>query len=324
VSETRFITITLSPLFERTLVTKFLTLGYRNQTISQERLDPSGQGVNITRALYNLGCESHAIVLLGDDLTGRAYHALVAEEGFGFMSIFVEGPTQSQTCILDTGHDQETFITTESVEVKESDLRRLENTLDNTMMGDEIVVFAGPLPAGAPNDYYARLIELVHAADSEAVLISGGQALGEALPAKPELVALSRGECEAYFNIPIRIQEDYLAAACKLREQGADKVLLQLKDSSSALLASDDGQWQLNLPDVMEGTSSGVWEAFLAGFLAGDCKDIPLDESLEVAASAAAFVADEIGVEFGFPEDMMGTRDDGEVPPTESDEPGNN
>ena len=304
VGKTRFVTITLSPLFERTLVTKYLAVGYQNRTVRPERLDPSGQGVNIARALHNLECETHAVVLLGNDLAGRAYRALITEEGFGFTGIYVDCPTPCQTSILDTGHDQETLIITEGAKITVDDLHRLVKTLEVTVTGKDIVVFAGPLPSGAPQDSYARLIEIVHKAGAEAILATEGPALGEALAAQPEMVALSQLQCESFFNIPLRVQEDLVTAGHKLRKQGVDRVLLEMQEIGSALLVTGEGQWKVNLPNMMEGTTSGVWEALLAGLLAGRCHTSSLEESLGMAAAAATYAADEMGVEFGSPSDV--------------------
>jgi 1-phosphofructokinase family hexose kinase len=313
VGRTRFVTVTLSPSLERTLVTKYLAVGYQNQTVRPERLDPSGQGVNVARALHHLECETHAIVLLGNDLTGRAYHALVAEEGFGFTNVYVDGPTCSQTYILDTGSDQETRIVTEGAKITGSDVQRLAETLKETVTDEDIVVLAGPLPSGAPADTYARPIEVVHAAGAEAVLATGGSALSEALVARPEMAVLSQLQCESFYNVPIRVQEDLLTVAHRLHEQGVERVLLEMQETGSALLVTGVGQWRMDLPDAMQGTTSGVWEALLAGFLSGRCHESPLEESLELAAAAAAYTADGVGAEFGSPQDVEEHRVDIDV-----------
>jgi 1-phosphofructokinase family hexose kinase len=302
-------------LFERTLVTEYLAVGYQNQAVRPERLDPSGQGVNVARALHRLDCETHAVVLLGNDLTGNAYRALVAEEGLGFTNVYVDGPTCSQTCILDTGNDQETFITTVGAKITRSDVQRLAETLKVTVTGKDIVILTGPLPPGAPEDSYAYLIEVVHAAGAEAVLSVEGSALSQALVARPEMVALSRLQCESFYNVPIRVQEDLLAAGHKLREQGAGRVLLEMHQQGTALLLTGEGHWRVDLPDIKKGTTSGLWEALLAGFLAGRCRENPLEESLEMAAAAAAYTAAEVGAEFGSPEDVKGHRVDVDVRP---------
>jgi fructose-1-phosphate kinase PfkB-like protein len=153
-----------------------------------------------------LKCQTHAVVLLGNDLTGRAYRALAIDEGLGFTYIQVGGPTRSQTSILDTGHDQETLITAEGARIGEADVQRLAKTLEAVVTEEDIVVLAGPLPSGAPQDFYALLIEVIHGAGAEVVLLTGGPGLRDALGTHPEMVALSRLQCESFYNVPIRVQ----------------------------------------------------------------------------------------------------------------------
>jgi sugar/nucleoside kinase (ribokinase family) len=49
----------------------------------------------------------------------------------------------------------------------------------------------------------------------------------------------------------------------------------------------------------MEGTSTGIWSALRAGFLAGWSQKRPLPQSLELGVAAAAYAAEQIGTEFG-------------------------
>jgi len=298
-SKKKFVTITLNPSLDRTLVTHYLAVGYQNRTPEPERLDPAGQGVNVARALHQLECETHAIILLGDDATGRAYQALIADEGFEATIINVNGQTRTNTVILDTGNHQETQITTEGAQITEADVQQVIKALQRIVAMGDVVIYAGSLPNGASVETYARLIEIGHAAGAEVALATGGLALGEALRAQPELVAVGQIECEAFFNYPIRVLEDVITFGHKLRAQGAGKALVEMREAGSAVLVTEEGEWKTGLPDVTQGTSIGIWEAMLAGFLAGHAKRKPLKESLELGAAAAAYTGAEIGIEFG-------------------------
>jgi fructose-1-phosphate kinase PfkB-like protein len=96
-SKARFITVTLSPLFERTLTTNYLATGYQNRTEGAERLAPSVQGVKVARVLHSPECDTQETVVLCNDLAGRAYRALVSDEGIGVTRVFLDGMTPSQT-----------------------------------------------------------------------------------------------------------------------------------------------------------------------------------------------------------------------------------
>jgi 1-phosphofructokinase len=309
----RVITVTLSPLLERTLVTHYLATGYQNQAEEPERLDPAGTGVSIARALNPFECSTRAVILLGTDATGLAYQALVQEQGFEVTLILVDGPTPSRTCILDTGTGEETHIVTKGAPIGEADLKRVVDTLKSVVRQGDVVVFAGPLPGKAAEETYARLLETVREVGAEGVMATGGPGLAEAIAGRPSLVAMGQLECEAFFNFPIRVLDDIVAAGRKLIAEGAEQALIGIREGSGAVLVARDAAWKVGLPDAEEGTTSGVWEALLAGLLAGRCQQERLATALETGAAAAAYVADEVGEEFGSPAEIERFRPDVEL-----------
>lgn len=318
--EPRIVTVTLSPLLERTLVTHYLALGYPNQSEGAERLDPAGGGVNIARALHRLGTGVHAVVLLGDDAVGLAYRGLIAEEGFPATVISVAGPTPSETCILDTGNEQETHIVSKGATVGEAEIREVLRSLLGIVVPGDTVVLAGPLPPGAPDDTYARLVGAVRGAGAEAVLATSGTALEAALPAGPQLAVLNQVECEGFCNYPVRVVADVVGCGQRLCEQGAGAALIEMGRADRAVLVSGEDQWQVEFPEGSEGTTTGIWEATLAGYLSGQLQRRPIPESLELGAAAAGYAADEVGARFGSADEVETYRADVEVKPVNDDE----
>jgi len=298
-STTKVITVTLNPSLDRTLITNFLAVGYHNLTQETTRLDPAGQGVNITRALDRLSVPTHAIVLLGDDATGRAYQALIHEEYFEATTIRVRGRTRSNTIILDTGNETETQIIEESAEITDDELKHIQTAVSNLILPRDIVVLAGPLPNGVSPDTYKHLTSIARTAGAEVAAVISGEPLQHALTAGPELVALTQIEMEAFFNYPIRALEDVLGSARKLCQMGAGKTLVILEGDGAALLVSGEEAWLADLPQPEKGTTSGVWDALLAGFVCARLENRMDKESLRLGAAGAAFAASQVGNEFG-------------------------
>ena len=74
-------TVTLNPALDRTLTVPSLRLGEVNRARAV-RLDLSGKGINVSRALRLLGVPSRTIAFLGGG-TGRAIRDGLAAEGSG-------------------------------------------------------------------------------------------------------------------------------------------------------------------------------------------------------------------------------------------------
>lgn len=294
------IAVTLSPSLDRTLVTHYLAVGYHNRTVESTRLDPAGEGVDMARALHRLLTRAHAIIMIGDDATGRSYQALIADERFDTTLIRVRGRTPSNTIILDTGNHTETQILEEREAITRDELVEVAHALKQIVRAGDMVVLAGPLPPGVSDDTYAWLTDIAQEAGAEVTLVTGGEALREALPAEPEIVALSRLQMEAFFNYPVRTRTDVLESARALVEMGAQMVLVEIRRAGEAILVSDEGAWhaRLMLGDAA-GTTSGVWNAVVAGFLAGCLSDMAPSAALELAAATGTYTAAFVGHEFG-------------------------
>jgi 1-phosphofructokinase len=304
-TQPKVITVTLNPSLDRTLVTHFLALGYHNQTTETTRLDPAGRSIGVSRALHALGVPTHAIVLIGDDATGRAYQALLAEEQFPITVLRRAGQTSSRTIIKDTGHANETEIWEASTDVAQSDLQAVADALGALVSEGDHVVFAGSLPSGLPGDTYVWLTSVARAAGAHVALnAGGGQALRASLRARPDLVYLSQNEAEALFNIPVRAEEDIAYCARKLREEGAGAVLIARMQGNTALFGSEQGDWTVSWPEGV-GTHSGQNAAMIAGFLAGQLRSEDVDQALALGAAATAYTLTQVGHEFGSLKDVQ-------------------
>lgn len=319
-SQPKVITVTLNPSLDRTLVTHFLALGYHNQTTEATRLDPAGRGIGVSRALHALGVPTHAIVLIGEDATGRGYQALLAEEQFPITVLRRAGQTSSRTIIKDTGHAHETEIWEASTNVSQSDLQAVADALSALVSKGDHVVFAGSLPGGVPSDTYVWLTDLAQEAGARvAINAGGGSPLRESLRARPDLAYLTQNEAEALFNIPVRAEEDIVFCARKLREEGAGAVLITRMQSNTALFDSEEGDWTLSWPEGV-GTHSGQNAAMIAGFLAGQLRSENVDQALALAAAATAYTLTRVGHEFGSLKDVRDQVEQVDVTPVAGEE----
>ena len=301
----KIITVTLNPSLDRTISVNYLGIGYHNKTQEETRLDPGGEGLSVSRALTRLGYETHAVVLLGKDATGKAYRSLIAEEPFDVKIISCEGKTRSNTIILDTGHNNETQITEDADPVTDTVRLQTEEALRELLSPGDIVYLTGALPSGSVEDVYADLIEVIRACGAKATASVSAQLLPSVLKANPDLVFITQVETEGYLNYPVRHWQDMVGSAAKLKKQGAVRVMIEMRDTGSAFFATPYGTRFIEFTDEPHGTTSGIWAALRAGVLAGWCVRDSVYDSLVLGAAAAAYTANQVGYEFGTMEDVQ-------------------
>ncbi len=298
-NDTKIITVTLSPSLDRTLVTHYLAIGYENRVEQPSRLDPAGEGLNISRSLHRLGIETRALVLLGDDATARAYRALIAAETLPVSIVQLRGRMRTNTILLDTGLKSETQISEGGAETSQADLDRVAAVLDRITGPGDIVVLAGALPPGAPAATYAWLTRVAHGKHARVAAVACGPVLNDTLPARPDMVTLTHVEAEGYFNYPVRQLDDLVGCARKIKQAGAGQVLIEQRQTGQAVLVTDADTLLVTIPEDQSGTTSGVWDAMVAGFLAGRVMEQPISKSLELGAASASYTASRVGSEFG-------------------------
>jgi fructose-1-phosphate kinase PfkB-like protein len=314
----KVITVTLNPSLDRTIVATTLNLGYSNRLTEPARFDPAGRGVNIARALHRLGCETNAVLLMGDDAVSLSYRALIEAERLPFTPIVRQGRTRSNVIIVETVSKSETQLIEESTVGTEDDISALLDALKGLTRQGDHVVLAGDLTVDGPRDTYARLIEQVRAMGAQVTLSTNGEPLRRALTANPERVIVTQLDLEWLVNYPVRSVGDAAGAAKSLVERGVGEVVVTMFGDFShpaVLLVNQAATLQVSAPITEKATSSGVEGAFAGGFLAALCQGAGEGEAadrntaLQWGAAAASYTAGYFGSEFGTMDDLRATLD---------------
>lgn len=304
----KIITVTLNPSLDRAVVLHYLNLGYHNRVKEATRLDPGGRGVNVSRALHRLGCETTGVVLVGNDATGRAYRALIAQEGFPVKLVTTPGRTRSNMTIVDTGNKAQTHLIEEAIIGDEKVTQTVTNALKRLIRPGDIVVLAGSLPEDTPPNTYAELVKASAAAEAVVLAARGTEATQLAIKARPSVVILNQNEMEAIFNHPVRTPADIISCGHKLREQGVEQVLVTMmgdQAAPAAILVTGENVWEVEAAAVENGSMDGVEDALLAGFLTAWSKRYSSKQALELGTAAAIYTASHVGSEFGTLEEIQ-------------------
>ncbi|MCI0710391.1 MAG: PfkB family carbohydrate kinase [Chloroflexi bacterium] len=298
------ITVTLDPSLDRTLVGKNVQLGYNNLFFKRASLDPAGRGINVSRALFKLGINTKAILLLGRDPIAKSYLTLIGEEVFEVVVLRTYGFTRSSVIIKDIENDSETHLVEESSEMSQDDTDAIALMLRQIVKPNDLVLFGGNLPNGVSEDTYGFLTDVVQEVGGKVAIFNTGRTHLSELAAEPELFIMSAQEAEGYFNYPIRSIDGMLGACRKLLEDGAQRVLLVNQEYMTGTMVDQEDEWILQLPIEHVGTRSGSWDALVGGLLAGDALyDDPV-ESLRMAGAGAVYTYDQLGNTFGTLDDL--------------------
>src|SRR5919205_376660 len=152
----RIVTLTLNPTVDIASDADMVRAVRKTRT-RNERFDPGGGGVNVSRVVRELGGETLAIILAGG-LAGSLLEQLLDAQGVPRRSIPIAGRTRMSHTVNDLSTRHEYRFVPEGPEVSEAEWRAALAVLD-TEPGEWIVA-SGSLPRGVPDDFYVRAAEL--------------------------------------------------------------------------------------------------------------------------------------------------------------------
>jgi 1-phosphofructokinase len=256
------VTVTANPAVDK----RFVIPGFRTGAMNRaavERVEIGGKGINVSQNLAQLGCEVLATGFLGaaepHDLA-----AALATQRVQHDFVHVPGEVRTNLKILDPVSGLETEINEAGSVVPPAAIEALTAKLRVLARHCTVMVFSGSLPPGAPEDLYARYIEIASAAGVRTVLDTAGAPLACGIGASPDLVKPNRGEAEELLGLPIRHDRDLAAAARSLLERGPRAVVISL-GAGGAVGASQEALWRATPPAVLARSTVGAGDAMVAG-----------------------------------------------------------
>jgi 1-phosphofructokinase/tagatose 6-phosphate kinase len=289
------VTVTLNAAIDRTLTVPSFQLGHRHRA-SQGLTLAGGKGINIARALKRLGLPVVATGLVGGRTGTRIVEELTAE---AILNDFVRIADESRTstAVVDPTSSTYTEINEWGPAVLESELEMLLEKLAYLSRGADFVVFAGTLPRGVADGFYADAIRELNRTGVRTVLDSEGEPLRLGVEAEPFLVSPNQVEAEGLVGQEFSEPEDFRMALETIAEQGARNILIKGETGCFALLREERRARLLHaLTPRLEAVSAvGAGDTLLAGFIAARLEDRPLEEALRVAVATGAASILEVG-----------------------------
>ncbi|MBN2325137.1 MAG: hexose kinase [Spirochaetes bacterium] len=183
----RIVTVTLNPVFDRSLVVPGFEKG-GTFAVSDSSIVAAGKGVNVSRALKSCAVFSVATGLL--PAGGKnAYLTRLDREGIANDFVHTGGNIRTNITILDHGCPGETHLREKGPRLPASALNRLGAKLSSITGAGSTVVFSGSLPAGLSSFSYASLVATVQEKGCRAFLDASGEPLQKALFSRPFFVA---------------------------------------------------------------------------------------------------------------------------------------
>jgi 1-phosphofructokinase len=269
-----------------------------------------GKGVNISRAAVAAGVPTIAVLpAVADD----PFVLELLRDGIDCRPEPPAGAIRSNVTVTEPDGTT-TKVNTPGATVTPDDLARLFDAVVRRAEQAAWVVLAGSLPPGAPEQWYAELVEALRATSTKVAVDTSGAALS-ALAERlvPGAVALLKPNAEELASMTgadeARIEADPLeaaAAAQVLVGRGTAAVLATL-GGSGAVLATPEGAWHATPPPTTVVSTVGAGDSSLFGYLLAELNGAAPPDRLRHAVAYGSAAAGLPGTTIPAP---AGTRPD--------------
>lgn len=280
-------TITFNPALDYIVKMDEFNLGHVNRS-NNEFVYAGGKGINVSIVLNNLEVKSKALGFIAG-FTGDEIERRVRE--FGCDTDFIKLKEGMSRINVKIKADVESEINGGGPDISSEALEKLYAKLDTLTTGD-ILVLAGSIPKTMPTDIYERIMKRLQEKDVKFIVDTTGESLLKVLKYNPFLIKPNHHELGELFGVKLNNKEEVIEYAKKLKDMGAQNVIISMAGDGAVLIDSNGGVTTSNVPKGVVKNSVGAGDSMVAGFIAGYLNSEKIEDGFKLGVatgSASAF-----------------------------------
>jgi 6-phosphofructokinase 2 len=242
--------------------------------------EPGGGGVNVSRAIHNLGGDSTVFYLAGGP-SGQMFGLLLDREGLIHEAMSIEDWTRENFTVTERTSGAQYRFVTPGPDLRGEECRNCLVKIASLDPMPDFVVASGSLPPGAPVDFYGQLAKAVSARHGRFVLDSSGGALAEGLRSgSVYLVKPSMRELRALVGRELVHEEEQEEAAMEIVNNGQAQIVVVSMGAAGALLVTARDCERIPSLAVPVKSKVGAGDSMVAGIVLGLAREMPLREAV--------------------------------------------
>ena len=283
-------TVTLNPSIDYVIKVDKLTTGNINR-VNEEHVYPGGKGINVTRILKSLDNDNIALGFVSG-FTGD--YIINSLQELNLKSDFIKVKEGFTRINVKVKSEEETDINGQGPKISEEELNQFYKVIDKLVDGD-ILILSGSIPSCLDERLYESIMKKVEDRDIKVIVDATKNLLLNVLKYKPFLIKPNNHELAEMFNVELNSTEDVVFYARKLKEMGAQNVLISMGKDGALLVTENDEVFASSVAKGEVVNSVGAGDSMVAGFIAGYLKSNSYEEALRLGAAsggATAFSSD--------------------------------
>ena len=288
-------TVTANPCIDKTVTTDTFDI-YKMNRVRVLRTDPSGKGINVSKAIHALGGKTFCTGLNFTDGGPSPLTEDLDRLGIPHSFVSVRGNLRVCTKIFDSGRKHTIEVNEYGAPVTDSDLDALLDRVVQTATNSNYLTLSGSLPSGTSPDFYKRCLLRIHrdAPGCRVVADAEGEVLRLALEASPYLIKPNLEEFEKTFRCRIGGIRELDDAVREILHTYRLSLICVSMGAAGAYIADAENAYFCEPFRVDVRSLQGAGDSMVAGICMALEQNLPLQELLRwgAASSGASIMQD--------------------------------
>lgn len=276
-------TVTLNAAIDKTYYTGRFELGTVTR-VGEMISMPGGKGINVARVVRLLGGSVIASGFVGG-FNGEYMVSELGKQGINADFVRVEGESRLCLNIIDTYNRVSTELLEQGPAISPEQALEMKDKIADLAAKSSIVVLSGSLPKGVSVSFYAELTAELNRLGVKVFVDTSGDALLEAVKAKPFFIKPNEHEVEKLLGKRIEHESELHACIRELLASGISCVAVSLGEAGS--IAGYGGElFRIRAPRIEAVNTVGCGDSFVAGMALALSNNEPIEECLRLATAS--------------------------------------
>lgn len=286
-------TVTLNPAIDVILKLNSPSRVGKVNRADREYVTAGGKGINVSRVLKALKCDSIALGLIGGGV-GLAMEDYLKKEGIKTDFARVKGNTRVNVKLHYQGANfEETQINAPGPDITREDVMSLAKKLAKVKKED-VVIISGGIPKTLSLNLFDNFVKFLASRNAYIVVDLFGSPLLKIIRYKPFLINLNEEELAETLYTQVKNEDDCIKGAKRLIKMGARNVVV-LRGANGAIFVNEDMTIKTKALKGEVKSTVGAGDSFLAGatdeYLKTGSFDLAMKKGI-IVASATVFSGD--------------------------------